>query len=513
MENHTHFELIVIGAGPAGMAAAWSAGEAGVQKILVVDRNAHPGGILPQCIHDGFGLYLHEKSVSGPEYAEIWREKLSQQAIDIVSSTTITLIDYNQRPFVLSYTSKHWGAGTFTADAIVLATGCREKTLGQMKIPGSRPAGIYTAGAAQYMMNMQNYLPGKSAVILGSGDIGLIMARRLTLEGVQVKLILGEKASGLARNYVQCVADFQLPIRFGYTLLSTHGYQRLTGVTIAPVDETGKAIISQKQYIRCDTLLLATGLIPEAELWNQGQPEHDRHELTKQHGIAVNQDGATAVEGVFACGNVTQIYDLVDTVTVASMRTGLAAAQWITAQKGNSNVSEEKILSLKEQLPSFSVNELKYEKIADVADDQLVCIVCPRGCRLQISDQNGEAPIVSGYQCDKGKEYGLQEATEPKRILTTTVKINSADRPVIAVRSTAPIAKNRLRDAVKQINRITLEAPITLGQVICRNIVESGADMIIADGFAANSKASIDNVAANANGSLARYKTDEGSSQ
>ena len=209
-----YYDLIVIGAGAAGMASAVAAAQKGVKSILIVDRNQDLGGILQQCIHDGFGIHLLNKSLTGPEYAEYWKHKIKSFPITVLINASVLEIDYKNKPFKLQILNCNEGKRQYIADAIILATGCFEKTVGHMKIPGSRPAGIYTAGTVQYMLNIKNMSPGKTTVILGSGDIGLIMARRLTLEGIKVKLILGEKASGLARNHVQCVQDFNIPIYF-----------------------------------------------------------------------------------------------------------------------------------------------------------------------------------------------------------------------------------------------------------------------------------------------------------
>jgi CxxC motif-containing protein/NADPH-dependent 2,4-dienoyl-CoA reductase/sulfur reductase-like enzyme len=473
MSIKSHYELVVIGAGPAGMAAASAAHACGLKSILVLDRNDYVGGILPQCIHDGFGLYLYKKSFTGPEYAALWKEKLFKKGIEVHTSATVLKVEYNKQ-LTLFYLGKELGSGIVTADSIVFAMGCRERSLGQMRIPGSRPAGIYTAGTAQYMMNIQNYLPGKSVVILGSGDIGLIMARRMTLEGANIKLILGERASGLVRNHVQCVKDFDIPVLYGWTLLSTHGYKRLKGVTIAPIDENGNKISEQKKYIPCDTLLVAAGLIPETELWKGAHIALDENK-----GIRVTETGETDIPGVFACGNVVRIYDVVDMVSLSGERAGMAAAKWVIGQ----NHGQFTIPNELSKAQTIRINEPRGIGSHETCPDEIICILCPTGCRMRISGKEKEIQ-VSGYSCEKGKKYAVEELTMPMRTLTTTVLIKGGVRPLLPVRTDHPIPQKMMGQIIERCRGIKVTAPVSIGEIIEENVANSGACLIASDSIA-----------------------------
>ena len=454
------FDLLVIGAGPAGMAAAIAAREAGISRILLVERSARPGGVLPQCIHDGFGLFEFGISMTGPEYTDRW-SKMLEKKIELWLDTMVLAIEKGS-PFRVRLINPKHGMVEINVKSIIIATGCRERTLGQLRIPGARPSGIYTAGAAQYMMNLQNFLPGKSAVILGSGDIGLIMARRLTLEGVRVKLILGEKASGLVRNYIQCVRDFGLPIRFGYTVLSIHGYRRLKGITIAPVDELGQPDQKQKKYIPCDTLLVAAGLIPETELWKGlGQT------LSGFNGIPVENEVSTPQPGIFACGNVVRVYDTADEVSDCGRLAGRTAAGWLKKEAGKM-IPEKKNYTLGIRLEEQMIEE--YFEL-------LLCTGCPNGCALRIS-KTEESIRVSGSQCAQGERFAMNEMTAPERILTTTVRVKNGKGPLVPVKTDRGIPKKLLSQAMKECRRVYIEAPVKQGSVIIQNIADSGADLI-----------------------------------
>lgn len=460
MNAASHYKLAIVGAGAAGMAAAVAAAEKGLSDIIILDRNRNPGGILRQCIHDGFGMYLLGESKTGPEYAEYWGNKIISNNIKTSMETEVLDIDYSRKPYKLTFLNRKEGQGVLTADSIILATGCYEKTLGQMRIPGSRPAGIYTAGSSQYMVNIQNLKPGKSVVILGSGDIGLIMARRLTLEGIKIKMILGVKASGLARNYIQCVQDFNLPIRFEYTVLSTHGYGRLKGVTIAPVDDKGQSILDKKEYIPCDTLLIAAGLIPEDKLW------------IASGGISVDIAGRTSIPGIFACGNVTRIYDLADKVSLAGKAAGIAACEYLI---NNTGTSQD--LSFLQGDSLFNKNEPAYEAIASLKDNEMLCTMCPKGCKLLI-EMSGEKVNVTGNGCTNGAIAAAQEKTLPKRIFTTTVKVSGSKEILVPVRSERPMPRNLFLKVVKECSKITCKTPVSCGQVIIENVLDSGVNII-----------------------------------
>lgn len=320
-------QLVIVGGGPAGLAAAIEAKKNGIDDILIIERDKSLGGILQQCIHNGFGLHIFGEQLTGPEYAQRFIDEAEELKIDYVVDSMVIDVTKDR---ILTVVNPENGLFKIEAGAIVFAMGCRERSRGALNIPGTRPSGIFTAGAAQRFVNMEGYMVGKEVVILGSGDIGLIMARRMTLEGAHVNMVLElmPYSSGLKRNIVQCVQDFNIPMYFSTTVIRIHGSKRLEGVTIANVDKNRKPILETQRYIPCDTLLLSVGLIPENEISMSAGVQMDS--VTK--GPVVNESMETSIPGVFASGNVVHVHDLVDFVTQESRLSGIGAARYLKGE-------------------------------------------------------------------------------------------------------------------------------------------------------------------------------------
>ena len=317
-------DVAIVGGGPAGLAAAVAAREEGAGKVLILERDTALGGILQQCIHPGFGLQRFKAELTGPEYYGRYVEQANALGVEYMLDAMVLEVNNEEKTLLVS--SPACGLTRVSAGSIVLAMGCRERTRAGIMVPGTRPAGLYTAGAAQRLVNRQNIMVGKKMVILGSGDIGMIMARRMTLEGAQVVMVveLMEHLAGLTRNRVQCLDDFGIPLKLSHTITRIEGHKRVTGVWVAPVDANKKPILSEEQFVECDTVLFSVGLIPENELTRKAGIAMD----SVTNGPVVDQHMQTSAAGVFACGNVVHVNDLVDNVSEESARAGKYAARY-----------------------------------------------------------------------------------------------------------------------------------------------------------------------------------------
>lgn len=317
-------DVAIVGGGPAGLSAAVAAKKEGAEKVLIIERDESIGGILQQCIHPGFGLTYFKEELTGPEYAGRFAEEAKELGVDFLLNSMVLEVNATENSVIC--VNSDFGLTQIQAESMILAMGCRERTRANIMIPGARPAGVYTAGSAQRLVNRQNEMVGKKVVILGSGDIGMIMARRMTLEGAEVLAVieLMDYLAGLTRNKVQCLDDFGIPLYLSHTITKIEGYQRVQGVYFAKVDENKKPIKETEQFIECDTVLLSVGLIPENELTRKAEIEIN----SVTSGPKVNQYMQTSEQNIFACGNVVHVNDLVDNVSVESNRAGKFAAQY-----------------------------------------------------------------------------------------------------------------------------------------------------------------------------------------
>lgn len=321
------YDIVIIGGGPAGLAAALNARHQGIERLLILERDKELGGILNQCIHNGFGLHTFKEELTGPEYAWRYIRQVLEQKISYRLNTMVVDVAQEDGWKIVTAMSREKGMTMLRARAVILAMGCRERPRGALNVPGFRPAGIYTAGTAQRLVNMEGYMPGKEIVILGSGDIGLIMARRMTLEGATVKVVaeIMPKSGGLTRNIVQCLEDYGIPLKLNHTVIDIKGKDHIEGVTLAQVDENKEPVPGTQEAYRCDTLLLSVGLIPENELTRGLGARMDE----KTHGPVVDERLQTTVAGVFACGNVIHVHDLADHVSQEAAEAGKHAADYV----------------------------------------------------------------------------------------------------------------------------------------------------------------------------------------
>ena len=459
-------ELIVIGGGPAGMAAALAAYDKGIRDIWILERDKELGGILNQCIHDGFGLHTFKEELTGPEYAARYISMIAEKQIPYLLNTMVVDVQ-GGAPCRVTAMNKEKGIFEIEAEAVILAMGCRERARGAMNIPGHRPAGIYSAGTAQRYVNIEGRMPGKEVVILGSGDIGLIMARRMTLQGARVKMVaeIMPYSGGLRRNIVQCLDDYGIPLKLKHTVTQIHGKERVEGVTVSKVDENLNPIPGSEEYVVCDTLMLSCGLIPENELTLGGGAEMD--EVTQ--GPVVNAKFETTLKGVFACGNVLHVHDLVDNVSKEAAQAGEAAADYLL--KGETDWGEAK----RPKIPAKTKCTLPEGRDAS---KELICICCPVGCMIHVEKREDGSLDISGNSCPKGEAYARSEVTSPVRMVTSLIEVSHGVGNVIPVKTAGELPKDKIFAAMEEIQKARVEAPVCEGDVLIKNVAGTGVDIV-----------------------------------
>jgi len=491
-------DAVVIGAGPAGTAAAEKLHDLGVTDIIVLEKEARTGGILPQCVHDGFGLMILGKNITGPEYAEIFDRRIRKKNIDVRLSVTVMSVTpltddirscreplpdnlaaakHQRTPEYLVRAEGPEGPFAITARTVITASGCHERSRGSMMIPGSRASGIWTAGTAQNLINLKGLMTGRDIVILGSGDIGLIMARRFTLEGAHVICVLEREKTpgGLKRNIRQCLDDYDIPLRCSATVTDIIGSGRISAVKIMEVAADGSLLPGTEETIRCDTLVLSAGLEPENAVL-----EPVIEEMSKQ--TAEPEDDASCCgDGIFVCGNALYVHGLADDVTQNGRKAAVQAAKFL------SDPADAAVLSSPYTLRNISrtraenrrdVARRKAAAAADINSMTLTCILCPNSCEISYTD--AAEPEFSGYKCPKGLEYAKTELTAPVRTLTSTVTLTGSSEGYISVsvRTSRPIPKSTLVDAMKKLRRFTAEAPVSCGDVLISDFICPGTDLI-----------------------------------
>ena len=451
-------DLGVIGGGPAGMAAALSAREKGISDILILERDKELGGILNQCIHNGFGLHTFKEELTGPEYAARYVEMVRERQIPSLLHTMVVDVQGGE-PCVVTAMNREQGMFRIQAKAVVLAMGCRERSRGAMNIPGFRPAGIYSAGTAQRYVNIEGRMPGKEIIVLGSGDIGLIMARRMTLQGAKVKMVaeIMPYSGGLKRNIVQCLDDFGIPLKLSHTVTEIHGKERVEGVTVARVDENLTPIPGTEEFVKCDTVLLSCGLIPENELSRSAGAQMD----AATQGPVVNGRLETTVRGIFACGNVLHVHDLVDNVSLEAEKAGAFAAEYIL--EGEKDWGE----AVRPKIAEKTKCTLPEER--DLSS-QIICIGCPVGCLITVKKKEDGSLDITGNTCKKGEAYARSEMTAPVRTVTSMIRVEGGSGKVVPVKTAAEIPKEKIGACMDEIEARVVCAPVKVGDVLIENV-------------------------------------------
>lgn len=487
MIERRSLDALIVGGGPAGLAAAEGLWNRGIRDILIVEREKHLGGILRQCIHDGFGLTRFGRTLSGPEYAQNYIDDVDRLKIPYITDAAVLNISSSR---VVTVASRK-GMTEYEAKAVILAMGCRERTRGALAIPGERPAGVFTAGVAQAYINLYNRMPAREVIILGSGDVGMIMARRLTLEGAHVKGVfeIMPHPAGLPRNVEQCLNDYDIPLHLSHTVTKIHGRDRLTGVTISEVDSSLKPIPGTEREYSCDTLILSVGLIPENELSLGAGVRLD----PRTGGAFVDRHYMTSVDGIFAAGNVLHVHDLADNVSLEAEEVSAYAAKYIREGALPACTFPVEFGGDERSRAGGSGDFKPPHADSPVMTREFTCTLCPNGCLITVDFENADSadsgpgpaqggPVIKSVQgnlCPRGAEYARQEIVDPRRTVSTSILVEGGELPLTSVRLTAPIPKGRIMDAMAEIRRYKVKAPVKAGTVVIRDLLGLGSNVIV----------------------------------